>query len=106
MRHAWGMSAAFPDIVVAPMAGGPTTPALVAAAARAGAVGFLAAGYKTPAVVEDELRALQGVPHGLNVFVPSPPLADPRPIERYRSILQVEADRYDIELPPVRVADD
>ena len=34
-------------IVVAPMAGGPTTTGLVIAAARAGALGFLAAGYKT-----------------------------------------------------------
>ena len=34
-------------ILVAPMAGGPTTPALVIAAAEAGAMGFLAAGYKS-----------------------------------------------------------
>jgi nitronate monooxygenase len=44
----------FPDllrrrIVVAPMAGGATTTDLVIVAARAGALGFLAAGYKTPA---------------------------------------------------------
>ena len=35
--------------VVAPMAGGPSTAELVIAAAGAGALGFLAAGYKTPA---------------------------------------------------------
>ena len=34
-------------VVVAPMAGGPSTTELVIAAARAGALGFLAAGYKT-----------------------------------------------------------
>ena len=38
-------------IVVAPMAGGPTTTDLVIAAAGAGALGFLAAGYKTPAAM-------------------------------------------------------
>ncbi len=38
-------------VVVAPMAGGPSTPALVLAAAKAGATGFLAAGYKTPQAV-------------------------------------------------------
>ncbi len=31
-------------VLAAPMAGGPTTPALVAAAARAGSLGFLAGG--------------------------------------------------------------
>jgi nitronate monooxygenase len=36
-------------VLVAPMAGGPSTPELVIAAAGAGALGFLAAGYKTPA---------------------------------------------------------
>ena len=35
-------------IVVAPMAGGPSTTELVVAAARAGALGFLAAGYRGP----------------------------------------------------------
>jgi NAD(P)H-dependent flavin oxidoreductase YrpB (nitropropane dioxygenase family) len=34
-------------VLAAPMAGGPTTPALVTAAARAGSMGFLAAGYFT-----------------------------------------------------------
>ena len=46
-------------VVVAPMAGGPSTPALVVAAARAGGIGFLAAGYKTPAAVGDEIGALR-----------------------------------------------
>ena len=36
-------------VVVAPLAGGPSTAELVIAAAGAGALGFLAAGYKTPA---------------------------------------------------------
>ncbi|WP_305785337.1 nitronate monooxygenase [Symbioplanes lichenis] len=94
-----------PDLVVAPMAGGPSTPALVTAAAQAGALGFLAAGYQTPPAVETALRAVAGVPHGLNIFVPTPPAA-PEPIERYRDLLQAEAQRYDIELPPVRLSDD
>ncbi|MGH2892743.1 MAG: nitronate monooxygenase, partial [Solirubrobacteraceae bacterium] len=41
-------------IVQAPMAGGPSTPALAAAVGDAGGLGFLAAGYKTPdAVAQD-----------------------------------------------------
>jgi nitronate monooxygenase len=46
-------------IVVAPMAGGPTTPALVTAAAAAGGVGFLAAGYKPPDAVAQEVAQLR-----------------------------------------------
>ena len=95
-------------LVVAPMAGGPSTTDLVAAAGRAGAVGFLAAGYKTPAAVEDEVRALRaaGVAYGLNLFVPAPAPGDPEPLERYRRLLQREADRYGVELPPLRLTDD
>ncbi|GIF18164.1 nitronate monooxygenase [Actinoplanes tereljensis] len=93
-------------LVVAPMAGGPTTAALVLAAARAGATGFLAAGYKTPEAVEAELRAVAGQPHGLNIFVPVPAPADPAPLEGYRQLLRVEADRYEVELPTLRLTDD
>lgn len=45
-------------IVVAPMAGGPTTPALVIAAAEAGAMGFLAAGYKSVDALAGEIDAI------------------------------------------------
>ena len=38
-------------VVVAPMAGGPSTPGLVTVAAAAGALGFLAAGYRTAAAL-------------------------------------------------------
>ncbi|WP_306210434.1 nitronate monooxygenase [Actinoplanes sp. RD1] len=94
-----------PALVVAPMAGGPSTPALVTAAARAGALGFLAAGYRTPEAVESSLRAVGGIPYGLNIFAPTPPAA-PGPIERYREVLRPEAQRYDIDLPPLRLSDD
>ena len=43
-------------VVVAPMAGGPSTAELVIAAAGAGAVGFLAAGYKTAPAMAAESR--------------------------------------------------
>nr|WP_296076631.1 nitronate monooxygenase [uncultured Actinoplanes sp.] len=95
-------------LVVAPMAGGPTTPALVIEAGRAGSPAFLAAGYKPVSLVEEELRAVRaaGVPYGLNIFVPMPPPADIAPLEAYRRLLQPEADRYEVELPPLRLHDD
>jgi nitronate monooxygenase len=62
-------------IVQAPMAGGPSTPALAAAVSGAGGLGFLAAGYKTVDQVERELAEVRsvvpaGAPYGLNVFAP------------------------------------
>ncbi|SNY42680.1 nitronate monooxygenase [Paractinoplanes atraurantiacus] len=95
-------------VIVAPMAGGPSTAALVVAAGKAGALGFLAAGYKTPAAVEEELRTVRsaGVPYGLNIFVPTPSPADAEPLHRYRETLSAEAAAYGVELPPLRLADD
>lgn len=93
-------------VVVAPMAGGPTTVALVKGAAEAGALGFLAAGYKKPELVEDELRAVRGIPFGLNIFVPMPPPPEVDALERYRRLLQPEAERFQVELPPLRLDDD
>ncbi len=60
-------------VVLAPMAGGPSTPGLVIAAAGAGALGFLAAGYKTPEAMTAEISAVRAgtpEPFGVNVFVP------------------------------------
>jgi nitronate monooxygenase len=93
-------------VVVAPMAGGPTTIALVKGAADAGALGFLAAGYKKPEDVEAELREMNGSPFGLNIFVPMPPAPDVGALERYRGLLQPEAERFQVDLPPLRLADD
>jgi nitronate monooxygenase len=61
-------------VVAAPMAGGPSTPELVAAVAGAGGFGFLAAGYRDADAVGEEVAAMpSGVPFGVNVFVPGPP---------------------------------
>ncbi|CAM4059905.1 nitronate monooxygenase family protein [Kibdelosporangium persicum] len=63
----------FPRVIVAPMAGGPSTPELVAGAVNAGAYGFLAAGYVTPEALAGQIartRDLTSKPFGVNVFVP------------------------------------
>jgi nitronate monooxygenase len=69
-----------PPIVLAPLAGGPSTPALVAAVCEAGAFGFLASGYLRPAALAEqltELRSLTRRPFGVNLFTPAPRPADP-----------------------------
>jgi len=63
MLAQFGMSI---PLVAAPMAGGPTTPAMVSAANQAGALGMLAAGYKTVEAVEAEITKIraEGIPFG------------------------------------------
>src|SRR3954452_21004642 len=77
-------------IVQAPLAGGPSTPALAGAVCEAGGLGVLGAGYKTvDAVGEDvaAVRALTGRPFGVNVFATPAPVADPAAVERYAAAL-------------------
>ncbi|HEY0166759.1 MAG TPA: nitronate monooxygenase [Jatrophihabitans sp.] len=98
-------------IVQAPMAGGPSTPALAAAVSGAGGLGFLAAGYKTVDAVRDELvqlRALlaEGLPFGVNVFAPPGPSADPARVAAYARTLRGEAERTGAALGEPRWDDD
>lgn len=97
-------------IVCAPMAGGTSTVDLVVAVSSAGGLGFLAAGYKTPAAVAaqiGELRARQARPFGVNLFVPEPRRADRVAITAYRDRLAPEARRMGVDLPePDWSADD
>src|SRR5204862_3061643 len=61
-------------VVAAPMAGGPTTPELVLAAAGAGSLGFLAGGYLTADALGEQLAQVRaaGTPlYGVNLFAPN-----------------------------------
>ncbi|GAC50068.1 NAD(P)H-dependent flavin oxidoreductase [Gordonia aichiensis] len=96
-------------IVVAPMAGGPTTPALVIAAAHAQAMGFLAAGYKTPQALAaeiDEVVASEAGTYGVNLFVPGGPFRDLEAVRHYRDELAPVARRYNVEVGAVVESDD
>lgn len=91
------------------MAGGPSTPALAAAASTAGGLGFLAAGYVTPQRVAEAIgaaRALTGGPIGVNLFVPQPCLATDEQLEQYRELLTPLAQHYGVEPGRFRPDDD
>ncbi|TDW29427.1 nitronate monooxygenase [Cryobacterium psychrophilum] len=96
-------------IIAAPMAGGASTPALVASVAEGGGLGFLAAGYKTPELLAQQIRAVRSHsahPFGVNVFVPQAPASDLAGVERYRRELELRAAAAGIDLPPTRITDD
>jgi nitronate monooxygenase len=102
-------------LVVSPMAGGPSTPELAAAAANAGALGFLAAGNLPVAGLIERiarLRQLTASPFGVNVFVPTientveaAPLDRSDAVAEYRELLAADAERYGITLPEVNGSD-
>jgi nitronate monooxygenase len=96
-------------IIQAPMAGGPSTPALAAAVSEAGGLGFLAAGYKAPRAMAgdiDETRSLTGRPFGVNLFAPGQGPSDPAVVRRYASRLAVEAARAGVALGTPTFDDD
>jgi nitronate monooxygenase len=85
-------------VIVAPMAGGPSTPELVAGAANAGAFGFLGAGYLTAEVLAGQLaatRAITDQPFGVNLFVPGE--RSTVDLTGYREIVGRDAEKYAVE---------
>ncbi|HEX5402234.1 MAG TPA: nitronate monooxygenase [Pseudonocardiaceae bacterium] len=93
-------------VVAAPMAGGPTTPELVAAAAHAGGIGFLAAGYKTPDALAAQIAAVRSVPFGVNLFAPNPVPVDVAAFRDYANTIRADADRYGVDVTGDPVEDD
>ena len=96
-------------VIGAPMAGGPSTPELVAAVTNAGGLGFLAGGYKTPQQLADQITATRGLTHGpigVNLFVVAVNDVDQEELEAYRRELRYYADQYGIEVGSPKWDDD
>ena len=88
-------------VVAAPMAGGPSTPALAAAVADAGGLGFLAGGMLSADELADEIvaaRRLTSGPIGVNLFVPQPRLLTRAQISAFAATLSQEAKNYRVAL--------
>jgi NAD(P)H-dependent flavin oxidoreductase YrpB (nitropropane dioxygenase family) len=95
-------------VVAAPMAGGPTTPALVVAAARAGALGFLAGGYLGAPGLAERIAAVRAEVEvfGVNLFAPSPQPVDPAAFRAYAARLQHDASTYGLDLAGAEPVED
>ena len=96
-------------ILGAPMAGGPSTPALAAAVSRAGGLGNLAGAYLTAERLADDIVAARGIfggPLGVNLFVPQPCIATTEQLDGYRELMVPLAQRYGVEPGRPRPDDD
>ncbi len=94
-----------PQVVLAPLAGGPSTPELAAAVANAGGLGFVAGGYLTPEELEARLvraRALTDGQLGVNLFVVRDEPVDEDALAAYAE----ELARAGVELGEPRFDDD
>ncbi len=96
-------------VVLAPMAGGPSTPELVAAATSAGAAGFLASGNTTLDGLDAQIarvRALGLTHFGVNVFALDRDPVDLAGMRAYADRLAPEAARFGVTLGAVDPDDD
>lgn len=96
-------------VLVAPMAGGPSTPELAAAGTNAGGLGFVPGGYLSAQAFGERLtaaRAQTDGPLGANLFVPQPSAATQDGIERYAVALSTDAERFGAQLGAPRFDDD
>jgi nitronate monooxygenase len=94
-------------VIVAPMAGGGSTPELVAEVVRAGGFGFTPGGYLSPQAMAEQLVATSALTDGrfgVNLFVPGPNV---RPdLGDYPSRVAAESARLGVEPGDPRWEDD
>ncbi|MEO5314710.1 nitronate monooxygenase [Pseudarthrobacter sp. CC12] len=95
-------------LIAAPMAGGPSTPALVAAAASTGAFGFLAAGYKIVDALSQQISEVRAGTElfGVNLFAPNPVPVQRQAFTDYTKALAEAASRYGLDLSAVEPTED
>ena len=96
-------------IVLAPLAGGSSTPELAAAVSNAGGLGFLGSGYlraEELAARLDEAVGLTGGPLGVNLFYPGEDAGPGAELERYEARLRPWAEQLGYELGAPGYSDD
>lgn len=96
-------------IVLAPLAGGPSTPELTAAVSEAGGLGFLASGYLSAEATRERLAAtrdLSGRPFGVNLFVPDAASPDAGEVDAYRERLRAWAEHRGLSIGEPETSDD
>ncbi|USG66983.1 nitronate monooxygenase [Brevibacillus ruminantium] len=90
-------------IIQAGMAGGTTTPQLVAAVSQAGGLGTLGAGYMSGEQIRTAIRAIRELtdkPFGVNLFIPEEATGKSAPGEAVRQIMNETRRRLGIPEDP------
>ncbi|MGE4428540.1 MAG: NAD(P)H-dependent flavin oxidoreductase, partial [Solirubrobacteraceae bacterium] len=85
----------------APMAGGPSSVALLASVGAAGGLGVLPGGYLTAEAFDRrivELQAVSDAPWAANLFLPGPRAPDPGAVAAHARALRPIADRHGVAL--------
>lgn len=93
------LSVQFP-IIQAGMAGGVTTPELVAAVSNAGALGMIGAGYMTADALKSAIQAVKAgtnKPFGVNLFVPEIPKVKDGELQRANELLDPVREKLGME---------
>lgn len=91
-------------IVLAPLAGGPSTPELVAAVSQAGGLGSLGAAYLEPATIRDAvatIRRLTDRPFAVNLFLPEPSSPSDSRVQEVQALLAPYRAELGIPEPPL-----
>ncbi|MGS0686021.1 NAD(P)H-dependent flavin oxidoreductase [Nakamurella sp. GG22] len=102
LTRRWGVRL---PIVQAPMAGGWTTPALVAAVSEAGALGSIAGAMLSPDALREQIRAVRSFtaqPFAVNLFAPQPAPSD-RGVTEWAAVTGVSPPS--LPVPRVEFAD-
>lgn len=87
-------------ISCAPMAGGPSTPALAKAVSQAGGLGFLAGGTITPAQLQADLAEMQGSIYAVNLFAKQHTAPTAENLAALRALVEDLYAQYDQVPPP------
>lgn len=88
-------------LIVAPMAGGPSTPQLAAAVTNAGGLGSIAGGFLSAGQLAEQIRAARALTSGpilVNLFAPQPITHAPSQLATYAKVLNGAAERYGVRV--------
>lgn len=92
-------------LIQAPMAGGATTPELVATVSNAGGLGSLAAGYLSADEMHKaikQIRTMTKKPFALNLFIPEKHHVTDEQMERARKAVQASCQELNFNVSPVK----
>lgn len=96
-------------VILAPLAGGPSTPELAGAVSDAGGLGFLAGGYLSADELRrriERTRALTAEPIGVNLFVPGPGPTEPDRYAEFSARFREWARERGVPVGEPRYSDD